>query len=132
MKHLIWVRYILMTLSVVVVLFGWLLRENVDLLLNWMYIMLILGVGAMVIMSVISLAQNPKAAVQALLGFAAILVVVGIAYALSSGSPLTTPTNYYDNSTELKIADTGLFAMYALMIGAILAIVVGEIRNAFK
>jgi len=132
MKHLIWIRYILMALSVVVILFGWLLRENVDLLLNWMYIMLILGVGSMIIMSVISLAQNPKGAVQALLGFALILVIVGVAYAMSDGTPMQTPTNYFDNPTELKIADTGLFAMYALMAVSILAILVGEIRNAFK
>lgn len=121
-----------MALCVVVILMGWVFREDVDLLLRWMYIMLGVGIGAMLIMSAYSLAQNPKSAVQSLIGFAAILVVVGVAYALSSGAPITTPTNYFDNVTELKIADTGLYAMYALLICAILAIIVGEIRNAFK
>ncbi|MDL2230524.1 hypothetical protein LJB87_01880 [Alistipes sp. OttesenSCG-928-L06] len=132
MKHIIWVRYILMTLCVVVVLMGWVLRDDVDLLLNWMYVMLGLGVGAMVIMSVFSLAQNPKSAVQALLGLGVILVIIGISFALSNGTPLSTPTSYYDNVAELKIADTGLYATYALLVGAVLAILLGETRNAFK
>lgn len=121
-----------MTLCVVVVLMGWVLRDDVDLLLNWMYVMLGLGVGAMVIMSVFSLAQNPKSAVQALLGLGVILVIIGISFALSNGTPLSTPTSYYDNVAELKIADTGLYATYALLVGAVLAILLGETRNAFK
>ena len=132
MKHIIWVRYILMALCVVVVLMGWILRENVDLLLNWLYVMLGLGVGAIVIMSIFSLAQNPKSAVQSLLGLVVLLVVIGIAWALSSGDPVITPTAEYTNQFSLKLADTGLYAMYGLLAAAILAIVLGEIRNAFK
>lgn len=121
-----------MALCVVVILMGWLLRENVDLLLTWMYIMLGLGVGFMLLMSLFSLAQNPKSAVQALLGLGVILVILGIAYGMANGDPLATPTNFYDNAAELKIADTGLFATFILLGIATVAIVVGEIRNAFK
>lgn len=121
-----------MALCVVVILMGWILREDVDLLLNWMYIMLGLAIGSMVILSIFSLAQNPKSAVQSLLGLAAILVVVGVSYAMSSSEPIITATNEYTNAFALKLTDTSLFAMYALMGIAILSIFVGEIRNFFK
>jgi uncharacterized protein YacL len=125
-----------MGLSVLAVLFGWILAGNessgVDLMLRWMYVMLGLAVGLMLIMSLFALAQNPKSAVQALAGLAAVLVIVGISFALSSAEPVTTPTNYYDNPVGLRVADTALYAMYILMAGAVVAIILGELRNAFK
>ncbi len=132
MKHLIWIRYILMALCVVVVLMGWILRENVDLLLNWMYIMLGLGIGSLLILSLYALAQNPKSAVQSLIGLVAVLVIVGVAFALSSAEPIITPTSEYTNAFALKLTDTSLYSMYALLGLSVLAIVFGEIRNAFK
>jgi len=121
-----------MALCVIVILMGWIFREDVDLLLRWMYVMLGLGIGSMLIMSIFSLAQNPKSAVQALIGLAAVLVVIGVAWAFSSDAVVITPTKEHTNPFELKIADTGLYSMYALLIAAVLAVLFGEIRNAFK
>ena len=132
MKHIIWVRYILMAICVIVILMGWIIRVDVDLLLRWMYAMLGIAVAAMLIMSVFALAQNPKSAVQALIGLVAVLVLIGVAWAFSSDAPVITPTNEYTDSFGLKLADTALYTMYVLMGGAALAIVLGEIRNAFK
>lgn len=136
MKKIIWIRYVLFALCVLAILFGWVLAKDegsgVDLMLRWMYVMLGLGVGSMLIMSVISLAQNPKSAVQALIGLVAVLVVVGVCWALSSSEPVTTPTNYYDNEIQLKVADTALYGTYILMAGAVVSILLGELRNALK
>jgi hypothetical protein len=121
-----------MALSLVVVIMGWIVREDVDLLLRWMYVMLGLGIGSIVLMSVYSLAQNPKGALQGLIGLVAIVVVIGIAWAFSSGAPVTTPTSEYTDSFLLKLTDTTLYSMYALLAAAVLAIVVGEVRNVFK
>lgn len=136
MKNLIWIRYILMALCVVVVLMGWIFagdeESGVNLLLRWLYIMMGLAIGSMLIMSVFSLAQNPKSAVQALIGLAAVLVVIGIAWAFASDAPITTATGEYTNSFELKLTDTALYTMYVLLGGAVLAIILGELRNAFK
>ncbi len=145
MKHIVWVRYILMALSVLAIIFGWAIwgrgdaagdsaaiNSGVNILLNWLYVMLSLGVGAMILMSVLSLAQNPKSAVQALIGLAGVVVVIGVAWALSSAEPVTTPTQVYAGATELKVADTSLFAMYACLAVAVLSILALEVRNAFK
>ena len=132
MKNIIWIRYILMALCVVVILMGWILRDDVDLLLTWMYVMLGLGVGSMLIMSVVSLGQNPKSAVQALVGLVAVLIVIGVAWAMASDATIVTATSEYTNSFELKLTDTALYSMYVLLAGAVLAILWGEIRNALK
>ena len=136
MKKVIWVRYILMALSVLVILFGWIFAQNessgVDLMLRWMYVLVGLAVGLIIIMSGLDLIQNPKGALGGLIGLVALLVVIGVAYMLSSGAPFEAGTNVYDNVTQLKLTDTSLFSMYILMGGAILAIILCEARNAFK
>ena len=145
MKHIVWVRYILMALSVLAIVFGWMIwgkgdaagdaaqmDSGVNILLGWLYVVLVIGVGAMVLMSILSLAQNPKSAIRSLLGLALVLVVVGVAWALSSAEPVVTPTNTYSNATELKVTDTSLFAMYACLAVAVASIVILEIRNAFR
>ena len=122
----------MMALCVVVILMGWILRDDVDLLLTWMYVMLGLGVGSMLIMSVVSLGQNPTSAVQALVGLVAVLIVIGVAWAMASDATIVTATSEYTNSFELKLTDTALYSMYVLLAGAVLAILWGEIRNALK
>lgn len=136
MKHITIVRYVLMAVSVVVILFGWILAKDTsagtDLLLRWLYIILGLAVVCIVAFSIFALLQNPKSAVQSLIGLAAILIVIGIAYMLSDATPIVTPSNVYDKAGELKLADTSLFGMYILLGGAILAVVFGELRGFFK
>ena len=121
-----------MALCVIVIIMGWLVREDVDLLLYWMYAMLGLAIACTLIFSVFSLAQNPKSAVQSLLGLVALIVVIGVAWAFSSDAPVVTPTAEYTDSFSLKLTDTALYATYACMVLAVVAIIIGEIRNAFK
>jgi hypothetical protein len=125
-----------MGLSVLVVLFGWILASNeasgVDLMLRWMYVLLGLAVALILIMSLWGLAQNPKSAIGGLIGLVILLVIVGVSFALASDKPFTAGTKVYDNATLLKLTDTSLIAMYILMAGAVLSIIVCEARNAFK
>lgn len=136
MKHISIVRYVLMAVSVIVIVFGWLLAKDeasgVDLLLRWLYVILGLAVVCIVVFSIYALLQNPKSAVQSLIGLGAIVVVVGIAWALSSGETVVTPTNTYTDPGLLKLADTSLYAMYVLLAGAVLAVLFGELRSFFK
>ena len=131
MKHIVIIRYVLMALCVVVIVLG-LATDNVDLLLRWLYVMMGLSIAAIVLFSIYAMAQNPKSAVKSLIGLAAILVLFGVAFALSSDVPVVTPTKTYSNSLGLKVADASLYATYILLVGAILAIIGGEVRNFFK
>ncbi len=140
MKHISIVRYVLMAASILVVLFGWILGpadpkvdgSGVDILLAGLYVILGIAVVCIVVFSIFALLQNPKSAVQSLLGLGVILVILGISYAMSSGETVVTPTQTYSDAGLLKLADTSLFAMYILLAGAILAVVLGELRGFFK
>lgn len=136
MKKTIWVRYILMAVSVLVIIFGWLLAKDegagVDLMLRWTYVVLGLAVGLILIMSLFSMAQNPKGALGGLLGLVVLLVIIGVSYALSSDTPIQTQTALYDNPFQLKISDTMLYSTYILLAGSVVAILLCELRNAFK
>ena len=145
MKHIVWVRYILMLLSVLAIVFGWSIASQgkaagdfamedsgTNILLSWMYVMMVVGVGAMLLMSVFSLAQNPKSALRSLIGLALILIIIGVAWTFSDSAEVVTPTDVYTEAISLKVADTSLFAVYACLAVAIVSIVVLEIRNAFR
>jgi hypothetical protein len=134
-----------MAVSVIAIIVGWAIWGQgdsasdqakmdigVNILLQWFYVILGLAVVCMIVFSIVSLLQNPKSAVQSLLGLAAVVVVVGISWALSSGETVVTPTKTYTDVSMLKLADTSLFAMYVLLAGAILAVIFGELRGFFK
>ncbi len=132
MKYLNIVKYVLMAVSVVVILIGAVFSENVDLMLRWSYIILGLAVALVILLPLYNLAQNPKAAMRSLIGLVAILVLIGVAYALGDSTPVVTPSNIYDSATELKVTDAGLYTTYVALLLAIAVIVYGEIRNVLK
>jgi len=136
MKHISIVRYVLMAVSIVVILFGWILAKDeaagIDLLLRWLYVVMGIAVVCVIVFSVYALLQNPKSAVQSLIGLGAIVVILGITWALSSGETVVTPTKTYTDVSMLKLADTSLYAMYVLLAGAVLAVLFGELRSFLK
>lgn len=93
------------------------------------YILLAVAVLTAVVFPIIQLIQNPKGAKGALVGIGALVVVVGISYALSSGDAAA----HLDITPEAaKQVDTGLFAFYILAGIAILSLVYSEVAKLFK
>lgn len=93
------------------------------------YILLAVAVLTAVVFPIIQLIQNPKGAKGALLGIGALVVVVGISYALSSGDAAA----HLEITPEgAKQVDTGLFAFYILASVAIVSLVYSEVAKLFK
>ncbi len=107
---------------------------NTDLLLVWA--MILLGVAAFfaVFFPIVQIVTNPKGAGKGLMGLIGLVLVILIAYSLSDGTLLDLPgyTGADNNPTSLKFADTVLYTMYFLGVGAILSIVVTEIMRRFR
>jgi len=93
------------------------------------YILLAVAVLAAVVFPIIQLAQNPKNAKGALIGIGLLVVVVGIAYALSSD---VNPSKMDITATAAKQVGTGLYAFYILAIVAIGSLVYAEVSKLFK
>ncbi len=107
---------------------------NTDLLLVWGMILFGIATLLAVVFPILQIITNPKGAGKGLMGLLALVVVVLISYALSDGTLLDLPgyTGPDNNPTSLKFADTVLYTMYILGVGAILSIVGTEILRRFR
>ena len=105
-----------------------------DELIWWAYILL----GATAVLALLfpigRLLTNPKQAVKTLIAIVGVCLLVLIAYSMSDGTIMNLPGYDGPDNVEgtLKFADTMLFTMYFLGIGAILAIIVTEILRRFR
>lgn len=133
MKYLSYLKYAFLVISALVVILYFVgVASDVDGMLYWAYILLGLTIAAAIILPAVNLAKNPKGALRSLIGLAVIVIVAGVAYALSDSAPIITAANTYDNPTELKLSDMGLYVTYTALGVAVLSIVVSEIYNVFK
>lgn len=100
-----------------------------DELIWWAYILMALTAVAAIVFPIGRLVSNPKQALKTLIAIVGMCLLVLIAYSLSDGTIMNLPGYDGPDNVEgtLKFADTMLFTMYFLGIGAILAIIVTEI-----
>ena len=101
----------------------------VETMLYWAYAMLVFALVAVLCVGLyIAVKTDPKSLVRIGIAIAAAAVLCLIAYLLASGKPAlgftgaTPPT-----AGELKLTDTVLNLTYILGVGAIVAIIAGEI-----
>ncbi|MEG1554030.1 MAG: hypothetical protein RRZ64_03870 [Rikenellaceae bacterium] len=139
MKYISFIRYGLIAISLIILfLFLGTMDQTtgvypyIDLLLKWTYAILFIAVAVVVILPVFNMAKNPKGAGRTFIGIGILAVILGISYALSDGTTIVTPAATFDNVTELKLSDTGLFATYITTAIAIAAIVVGEVVKLIR
>lgn len=132
MKYLSIIRYVLLAISALTVLLFFVGVSDVDLMLNWAYILLGLTIAASILFPLANIVQNPQAAMRSLVGLAIVAVVLGISYAISSDATIVTPVNTFDNPVTLKLSDMGLYATYIALGVALVSILVGEVSNIFK
>ena len=104
----------------------------IDLLLRYTYVLFIAAVVIWIGLSIfISGKNNPKNLIKAAGVVVGIAVLVVLAYVLSSGAPAinvkTQPTPQW-----LKLTDTMLLLTYVLGGAAIIAIIVGAVRDAIN
>lgn len=106
--------------------------SSIDLLLRYTYILLIAAVVIWIGLSIyISGKNNPKNLIKSAIVLVAIAVLVGLAYALSSGAPAlnvkTQPSGLW-----LRLTDTMLLLTYILGGAAIVTIIFGAVRTAIN
>ena len=106
--------------------------SSVDLLLRYTYFLFFAAVVIWIGLAIfIAGRNNPKNLLKAAGVVVGIAVLVVLAYVLSSGAPAinvkTQPTTQW-----LKLTDTMLLLTYVLGGAAIVAIIVGAIRDAFN
>jgi ribose/xylose/arabinose/galactoside ABC-type transport system permease subunit len=97
------------------------------------YILLAVAALAAVVLPLISALNNPKSLLKTLGAVVVLLIVFGIAYSISGGEVLESYQKHGVNTAGAsKFVGGTLFTLYALIIFAIIAIVVTEIKKAFN
>ena len=127
-KLLKYLLYILFAISIVFII-GFFVNEDVmlDPLLYYTYVLVGISFLAIILLPLINLIKNPKGLKKMLMTLVIALVIIGLAYLLSSGDPLLVKTNVEASESVLKLTDTGLILAYILSAGACLAILSGGI-----
>ncbi len=138
------VMYVILAISIVSValLFvmrgsdgGWIQGFNgLDIMLWWAYILLVFGILAAVIMSIVNAGKNPGGSKMALYGVIVLVAVLVVSYLLSSTTPVPVKggKEFYTNNFGLRVTDMGLYTAYFAMIVAVFAVIWGGVKNSFK
>lgn len=134
---------VLLLISVVFILMFYMggNEENSDvptftnLIIVWSYILLVISAAAAVLFPIYALAKRPKNAISALIGVIGLAIILGIAYAMSDDTLIKLSESYTgtdNNPSTLKIVDMGLFAMYFLLVLAIIGVIISSVAKALR
>ena len=131
-----WGLVALILISVAILVWGFAVgfktndAKAVDVLLNWAYIMLGLALCAWIVIGlIVSVKNDPKSLVKMGVALVGVVAVVAVAFLLAKGNPVPGAA-LTSTPGELKLTDTILNLTLIAGIGAVLAIIVGEIRMA--
>ncbi len=137
MKIFTWVMIALLVVGAALVIWGFSagFESNnaaaTNVLLNYAYIMVILALAAIIIGGIVGASGDAKSLVKTGIVLLAAAAFVFIVYLIAPGSEAIGLVSVEQPSKGmLKLTDTILYMAYILAIGAVLAIVVGEIRMA--
>lgn len=108
---------------------------RIDIALTWGYILILITALIALVFPAIYMFTNPTNMVKTLIILVVIAVLIGIAYLLSSDTPLVMPGYTGTDNTNpvvLRRVDTGLIFMYFALGLAVLSILYSEIAKYFK
>jgi hypothetical protein len=111
--------------------------SNIDLLMNWTLVMVILAVVvAFLIGPILSIITEPKNLAKSLISIGVLVVVVLLAYSFSSGDISAIKLNYTIDPEKLRkqlvFTETGLTTFYIMLGLTFVATLVAELKGLFK
>jgi uncharacterized membrane protein HdeD (DUF308 family) len=127
-KYIQWLLYAIMGLSALFTILFYMSPANPDLLLYWMYALLILSGVVTLASSLINIIKNPKGSLK-IVGVIAIIIVLGIiSYAVSP----EMLEKYKISANGVKMVGAGLMMTYFIMIIAFGVFVYTSFSRFFK
>jgi hypothetical protein len=103
------------------------------LLITWCYILFGIATVTAIVFPLITMAQNPKGAKNALIGVVALVVVIAIGYALAgSEESYTIDGKLLADASTSKLSEAGLIAFYIMGAVAIITIIYTEVSKMLK
>ncbi|MDP3398346.1 MAG: hypothetical protein Q8S23_04295 [Bacteroidales bacterium] len=133
-KFVKYITYLLIGLAVIITIAFFSNKEAMlDTFLFYGYILFGIAAVAAIGMPLFNMIDNPKSFKKILINLLIVVVVVGVAYLLASGDPLSnvniTPE---PTANTLKITDTGLILVYILFGLSVISIIAGSVVNMVR
>ncbi|KJS06614.1 MAG: hypothetical protein CMD31_01650 [Flavobacteriales bacterium] len=103
------------------------------MLINWCYILLGIATLTAIVFPIMTMAQNPKNAKNALIGVVGLAVVFAIGYFTASNEEVfDASAKLLADASTSQLSEAGLNAFYILGVGAIGVIIFSEVSKIFK
>jgi hypothetical protein len=132
-KYIQWLLYVLMGLSALLTIVFYVSSGSPDLLLYWMYFLLIFSGLVLLITSTYGILKNPKGSYKALLVVGVMLVLGILSYALSKNTFSPAMLEKYDISPNgVRWVGAGLLMTYFIMIIAIGSFIYSSVYRLIK
>lgn len=104
----------------------------IDIGLYFGYTLLIVAAAAAIVLPLINAVKSPAGIIKSLYGIVAILVLFGIAYAISDNSVKPTWAVYGITPGLSKVIGAGLILFYITLFVAVLGLIYSEINKTLK
>jgi len=106
---------------------------SVSFMLIWAYILVGTTLAVSLLLPLYNIIKDPRGAVATVSSLVIVAVVVIVCYLMSDATPvINSGGGIFENTMELRLSDTGLFAAYFTFGVAMIVSVVGEVWNSFK
>lgn len=97
-----------------------------------MYILLGAALLSSIGMTLVNATKTPGALMRGLIGLGILVVVFGIAYAVSDATVTAEQSALGVTGTGARVIGAGLIMFYVAMIGAVVSLIYSEISKALK
>jgi hypothetical protein len=132
-KYVQWMLYVLMGLSALFTILFYLSPANPDLLLFWMYFLLILSGAVTLTLAGYNIIKNPKGSMKVVVVIGVIIVLGILSYALSSNNfPPALLEKYSISANGVKMVGASLIMTYFIMLIAIGVFIYTSISRFIK
>jgi hypothetical protein len=97
-----------------------------------LYVLLIIAVAAAIIFPLVNSLSNPRSLVRSGIAVVVMLVIFGVAYALSESELTRSAIAAGLSESAVKLVSAGLIMLYIVFVLAVLALIYSEISKALK
>jgi hypothetical protein len=132
-KYVQWLLYLLMGISALFVILFYISPSNPDMLLYWMYALLILSGVVILSLSAYGMVKNPKGSYKALIYIAGIVVlgILSYAFAKNTYSPALLE-KYSISANGVKMVGAGLTMTYFILAISVGVLIYSSLSKLIK
>ncbi len=109
--------------------------QYTDLLLYWMYALMVIGIVCVAVFGIIQFAANmvtnPMGSIKSTMGVLAMAALIGVSYAIASDESILINGTAFDDTAILKLTDVCIYVQYVLLVISVVVAVLSPVVKLF-